>query len=146
MNQNDYTSHFVVKSDPAAVYAAIVAVRDWWGGEIEGDADRIGEEFTYRFKDLHASRQRVTELMPGRKVAWHVVDGAINFVADPSEWTGTDIVFDITPVAGGTEVRITHVGLVPQKECFDDCSQGWNYYFGGSLKSFIETSAVKQAS
>ena len=137
MNQNDYTSHFVVKSDPAAVYAAILAVRDWWGGEIEGDAEQVGGEFTYRFKDLHFSRQRV---------AWHVADGAINFVADPSEWTGTDIVFDITPVAGGTEVRITHVGLVPQKECFNDCSQGWNYYFGGSLKSFIETTAIKQAS
>lgn len=38
MDQSDYTTHFAVKSDPATVYAAIVAVRDWWGGEIEGDA------------------------------------------------------------------------------------------------------------
>lgn len=146
MDQSDYTSHFVVKSDPSAVYAAIVAVRDWWGGEIEGDATRVGGEFTYRFKDLHASRQRVTELVPDRKVAWHVVDGAINFVADTGEWTGTDIVFDIAPVAGGTDVRITHIGLVPQKECFEACSQGWNHYFAGSLKGLIETTTLKQAS
>lgn len=88
----------------------------------------------------------MTALVPGRRVAWHVVDGAINFVVDVAEWTGTDIVFDITPVLGGSEVRITHFGLVPQKQCFEACSQGWNYYFAGSLRGLIETTAVKQAS
>jgi hypothetical protein len=28
-------------------------------------------------------------------VAWHVLDGYLTFVEDKTEWTGTDITFDI---------------------------------------------------
>ena len=41
------------------------------------------------------STQRITELVPGKKVVWHVLEARINFVQDQTEWTGTDIVFDI---------------------------------------------------
>ena len=76
----------------------------------------------------------------------HVVDGSINFVADPTEWNGTDIIFDITPHGTGSDVRITHVGLVPQKQCFDGCSQGWDHYFGKSLPALINRLALPQTS
>ncbi|MGD0555480.1 MAG: SRPBCC domain-containing protein, partial [Streptosporangiaceae bacterium] len=64
-------------------------------------------------------------------------DGYLNFVKDKAEWIGTDITFDITPTADGTEVRFTHVGLVPQQECFDSCSPAWNFYVGSSLRNRI---------
>ncbi len=145
MSQNDYTSEFVVSENAEAVYDTIVNVRSWWGGEIEGEAARVGDVFTYRFEDMHFTRQRVSELVPGRKVAWHVEDGEIKFVADKSEWNGTDIMFDIVHEGSGSKVRITHRGLVPQKECFEACSGGWNHYFGSSLKAVIERSARQAA-
>ena len=146
MSDSDYTSRFAVEAAPATVYDAIVAVRDWWDGDIDGDADRVGGEFTYRYEQMHVSRQRVTALEPGRRVAWHVVDGSINFVADTTEWNGTDIIFDITPHGTGSDVRITHVGLVPQKQCFDGCSQGWDHYFGKSLPALINRLALPHTS
>lgn len=145
MSTNDYTSEFVVSESAEAVYATIVAVRDWWGGEIEGHAEQVGDVFTYRFEDLHFTRQRVSQLVPGRTVVWHVEDGAIHFVTNKSEWDDTDVIFDILPQESGTAVRITHRGLVPQKECFEACSAGWNYYFGNSLKAAIEGAPLSQS-
>ena len=139
MSSPSFTTAFVVDQTPEAAYAAVIDVRGWWGQGIEGDAHRVGDEFTYRHKDFHRSTQRVTELVPGARVVWHVVEGHLGFVKETTEWTGTDIVFDIARVPGGTEVRLTHVGLVADIECFDMCSSGWSHYVNGSLRSLITT-------
>lgn len=87
---------------------------------------------------MHRSTQRVSELIPGKRVAWHVLDGYLAFVADKAEWTGTDIVFDIARQGdAGTEVRFTHVGLAPDNECFGSCSTAWRSYVGTSLRNLI---------
>ena len=145
MNHKDYSSEFAVGQSADEVYARIVDVRSWWRGDIAGRAERVGDVFRYRNGDLHDTRQRVSALVPGRKVAWHVEGGTIAFVDDRAEWDGTEIVFEITPQGDGSLVRITHYGLVPEKECFDACAGGWNYYFGQSLKAAITGAVVEPA-
>ena len=138
MKTNDYTIAFVVDQSPAEVFDAVTNVRAWWSGEIQGRTDALGAEFTYRYKNLHSSTQRITELVPDKKVVWHVTDGYLSFVKDKSEWTGTDIVFDITARQDGkTELRFTHVGLVPAFECYGDCSGAWGFYINDSLRNLI---------
>jgi hypothetical protein len=135
----DYTIAFSVDQTPEEAFDAINNVRGWWSGEIDGDTDRLGAEFTYRYKDVHRSTQKITEFVPGKKVVWHVVDGYLDFVKDKSEWKGTDIVFDIAGKDGKTEVRFTHVGLVPAEECYGECSNAWGFYINSSLRSLITT-------
>jgi uncharacterized protein YndB with AHSA1/START domain len=135
----DFTTAFTVKQSPAAVFAAITNPRAWWSGDHEGMADRVGDSFTYRYRDIHYSRQQVTELVPGRRVAWHVVEGVLNFVAAKTEWAGTTITFDIESSIEGTKVTFTHVGLRPQVECYDTCSDAWTSLIQGSLRELIET-------
>jgi hypothetical protein len=137
MSDQSYTTTIVVDRTPDDVFAAINNVRGWWTGEIDGSTDELGAEFTYRYENLHRSTQRITELVPGKRVVWHVVDADINFVEDKGEWNGTDIVFDISERDGKTEVRFTHVGLVGQFECYDSCSDAWGFYVNGSLRNFI---------
>jgi hypothetical protein len=134
-----FTTAFTTDKSPAEVFAAVNNVRGWWSGEIEGRTDELGAEFTYRYQDLHRSKQKITEFVPGRRVAWHVVDGYLQFVNDKTEWTGTDITFDISPRRSGTELRFTHVGLVPQYECFENCSSAWSFYINSSLRDLITT-------
>jgi hypothetical protein len=139
MNTQSLTTAFTVDQTPDEVFAAINNVRGWWSGEINGITDKLGAVWTYRYKDVHRTTQKITELVPGKKVAWHVTDAQLNFVKDKTEWNGTDIVFDITPKDGKTELRFTHVGLVPAFECFDGCSGAWGFYINDSLRNLITT-------
>jgi hypothetical protein len=63
----------------------------------------------------------------------------LSFTEDTSEWTGTEIIFGISKDRGKTEIRFTHRGLVSEFECFNDFSNGWNFYINGSLPSLIAT-------
>src|SRR5215470_11223850 len=101
MTENSLTIAFTADCTPEQAYAAITDVRGWWAGDIDGPTDQLGAEFTYRYADVHRSTQRITELIPGKHVAWHIVDGYLNFVEDTTEWTGTDITFDIEPAGDG---------------------------------------------
>jgi|SRR5688572_16609833 len=139
MSNHSFTTAFTVEQSPEAAYAAINNVRAWWTGDIEGSTDRLGAEFTYRYQDLHFSRKRITELIPGRRVAWRVLESELSFVKDRNEWDGTEITFDIAPKGDKTEVRFTHHGLVPADECYDDCSNAWGSYINGSLRNLIAT-------
>lgn len=129
-----FSSSFTVPRSPAEVFDAINDVRTWWTGDVDGASRHVGDEFTYRHEDVHRSVQRVTELVPGRRVAWLVTDAHLSFAEDPAEWTGTRVVFDISAVPDGTEVRFTHVGLSPDKDCYASCSSAWTYFVNGSLR------------
>jgi hypothetical protein len=47
--------------------------------------------------------------------------------------------FDIARDESRTEVRFAHLGLVPEFECFDACSNAWGFYINGSLRRLITT-------
>ena len=140
MNTQDITTAFTIDATPEAVFAAINDVGGWWLAKpgIEGTTDQLGAEFTYRYEPYHWSIQRITELVPGRKVVWLVVDSELSFVKDKKEWTGTQMVFDIARKGGQTEVRFTHVGINPGVECYGACSNAWGSLINGDLKRLIQ--------
>jgi hypothetical protein len=136
---HDYTRTIVVKATPAVAFAAINNVRGWWDGEIDGKTDGLGDVFDYRHADIHYSKQEIVELVPDRRVTWRVLEAKLNFLADPTEWTGTTITFDIVPRGETTEIVFTHQGLKPEIECYDSCSDAWNGLIGRSLKALVES-------
>ncbi len=139
MSNQDYTATLSAGQSPKEVFDAINNPRGWWSEEIEGTTDKVGSVFKYHYEDVHRCRIKVTELTPGKKVAWLVLDNHFNFTKDKSEWKGTLIVFDISKRKNKTEVRFTHVGLVPNYECYNVCSDAWGSYIRGSLRSLIMT-------
>lgn len=136
---DDFTTAFSVDQTPSEVFEAITDVRGWWSGQIDGETGRPGDEFTYRYEELHLCQILVTQADPGRKVTWLVLDGGPAFTQNKQEWRGTTISFEISQAGGQTEVRFTHRGLVPQVECFGACSSAWGSYVNGSLRSLITT-------
>jgi hypothetical protein len=139
MNKQDFTSIFLVDQSPEEVFNAINNVRGWWSEGVEGVSQQLNDEFVYRHKDLHYSKQRLLELVPNKKVVWLVIDSAINFVKNKREWNDTKITFEISKRGDKTQISFTHVGLVPRIECYPECSGGWNYYLTKSLLPLIMT-------
>jgi hypothetical protein len=137
MISTNFSTSFVVDQSPQRVFDAINHVRGWWSGEIEGPTDRLGAEFTYRYKDLHYTKQRITEFVPGKLVVWRVLEAYLSFVDDKDEWIGTEVPFEIGERDGKTELRFTHSGLVPEFECYGACSSAWGFYISTSLRKLI---------
>jgi hypothetical protein len=139
MSNHDFTTTILVDQTPKEAFDAINNVRGWWSGEIEGPTEKLGDEFTYQYKEFHYSKQKLIEVVPAQRVVWLVTDSRLNFVEDKSEWTGSKISFEISKKGDQTQVRFTHMGLVPKHECFDACSNAWTDYIRNSLRSLIAT-------
>jgi len=143
LGTSDFTTTFFVNQTPADVFKAVNNVRGWWQGEIEGSTDKLDDEFTYRMKDVHFSKQRIIEMVPDKKVVWLVTDSKLNFINNKSEWAGTKISFEISEINNKTQLRFTHIGLVPQIECYGSCSNAWSRLIQESLFSLITTGEGK---
>jgi hypothetical protein len=139
MNTQNFSTTLSVDQTPEEVYNAINNVRGWWGEGVEGGTDKLNDEFTYRHKDMHYSKHKLTEVIPGKKVVWLVTDSQLSFIRNKSEWTGTRISFEISRKDDKTLICFTHLGLVPGNECFGACSNGWNHYLQKSLLKLITT-------
>jgi hypothetical protein len=134
-----YNAAFSVDQTPEEVFHAINNVRGWWSEAIEGGTDNADDEFTYRYQDAHRCLIKVVELVPGERVTWRVLDNYFDFTQDKGEWKDTEIHFEIARQGGKTEIRFIHVGLVPEYECFDVCSNSWGFYLYTSLRTLIRT-------
>lgn len=139
MATSNYSTTILVDNSKEEVFNAINNVRGWWQGEIEGNTENLNDEFGYNVPGIHFSKQKIIEIIPNEKIVWLITDSKLSFVKDQSEWTGTKIVFEISEVNNKTQVRFSHLGLVPQFECYGDCSNAWSQLIEKSLFSLITT-------
>ncbi|MGG9970827.1 SRPBCC family protein [Ferruginibacter sp. SUN002] len=134
-----FTTAFFVDQSPEKVFNAINNVSDWWQGAIKGNSKKVNDEFEYRMLDIHYSKQKVTEMIPNERVVWLVTESNLSSFKDNEEWNGTKIIFEITEINNKTQLRFTHIGLVPAFECYGDCSNAWEQLVQQSLYSLITT-------
>lgn len=139
MTSRSFSTTISVDRTPEEVFNAVTDVRGWWSRAVEGGTERFGDEFIFTVPGVHRSEMRLIEVVPNKKVVWLAVDNRLEFVEDKTEWNGTEIHFDISEKDGKTELRFTHIGLVPEFECFDACSTGWSFYINESLRDLITT-------
>lgn len=143
MAAKNYTTSFTVTESAKEVFDAVTNVRGWWSEEIEGDTKQLNSEFRYHYKDVHSCTMKIIEFIPGRKVVWLVTANHFDFTNDKTEWIGTKISFEITEKDGKTQLRFTHIGLVPEYECYEICRNAWTDYINTSLFNLITTGKGK---
>ncbi len=98
-DDKDYSVTLLADKTPNEAFDAITNVRGWFTQVIEGNTDKLDSVFYYHYQDNHRCTFKITEFVPGKKIVWHVLQNYFKFTKDTTEWTGTDIVFEIAPIA-----------------------------------------------
>ena len=144
MTTSNFTTTILVDQTPEEVFNAINNVRGWWSESVEGNTNKLDEEFLYYYKDVHISKMKIVEFVPYKRVVWLVLKNQFNFTKDKTEWNGNKIVFEVSANENNkTALHFTQVGLVPAYECYDICHDAWTSYIQGSLKDLITTGKGK---
>lgn len=136
MKKQDYHYEFVADVSAEEAFDAINDVKAWWATCFKGHSESVHDLFSMPFGKTWVNFE-VTELVPEKRVVWFVTDCNIEFVKDKKEWKDTTVVFEIEPLAQGVKVSMTHIGLLPEVECYANCERGWNHHFGESLRNLL---------
>ncbi|MEO8853305.1 MAG: SRPBCC domain-containing protein [Ginsengibacter sp.] len=139
MENQNFTATFLVDQTPTDVFNSINNVRGWWSEEVEGNTQKLNDEFDYHYQDVHRCKMRIIESVRGKKVVWLCKDNYFSFTKDKNEWIGTRIIFEISEQGNKTQLHFTHEGLVPEYECYNACVNGWTQYITLSLPALINT-------
>ncbi|MFG2586348.1 SRPBCC family protein [Streptomyces malaysiensis] len=155
MSDTEYlTATMTIDRTPEQVFEAITNVRGWWSENLIGHSAALYDEFVFTDdseyagetarakKGLRFARFEITEVVPGQRMVWHVVDSDNTGLEDRGEWTDTSVIFDITTGAQGTTLHFTHEGLTAaESACFEACSRAWAFFITESLPQLITTGA-----
>lgn len=140
MNEESYTTTIEVRKPVKVVFDCIGNVPAWWSNDFEGRSANTGDEFVIHHPGQHYSKQKLTEVVPNEKIVWLVTESTLSWLKkDRHEWTGTQMIFELTSSEEVTQLRFTHEGLDPRKESYGRCSLGWAMVICEQLFNFITT-------
>ena len=128
MENKNYTTTLLVEQTAKETFNAITNVRGWWSEGLEGNSQKLNDEFIYEHKPYHRSRQKLIEVVSDKKIVWLVTESKLSFLDEPSEWIGTKICFEIFNEGVKNRITFTHKGLVPKIECYKSCTSAWTQY------------------
>lgn len=87
---------------------------------------------------MHYSKQKLIEVIPGKKLVWLVTDSRLNWIEkDKTEWTNTKMIFELAGDGDITTLKFTHEGLVPEKECYARVAESWELVIKQNLYNFM---------
>lgn len=138
----NYTKKLQLAVAEEKLFKSILNIPLWWSEMFEGAANQPGDKFTVRFGPSVYKTSVVGKVIPNRKIVWDVVDAYVDIpeLNDKTEWIGTKIIWEISPIDMGCELKFTHIGLTPDIECYTICENGWNNFLQ-SLIAYTTTGA-----
>ncbi len=136
----NYAVAIEVAKSPDEVFHHIVNdVSKYWPEEMEGGCTTLNDEFVFKSGDSHYSKNKVVEFVPDKKIVWLVTDSIRK--TDNYKWTGTKMIFELTPKGNHTLIKFTYDGIVLENE-YDRLMQVCNMVIGERLYNFITNGTV----
>jgi hypothetical protein len=132
MKKQDYNAGITVNATAEEAFNAINNVRGWWTTSFEGQSEKLNDIFIVRFGETSIT-VKIIELIPYKKIGWHVIDCYKHWLKDKKEWKDTKMLWEISTENNETQIKFTHIGLVPGIECYKGCEGAWNFYLNESL-------------
>ena len=141
--QNHTTVHYttsieVAKSTDDVFNHILHDVAKFWPEDFEGESSKLNDEFIFTSGgDSHYSKNKVVELVPNKKVVWLVTESIRK--TDNFDWTGTKMIFELTPKGNHTLLEFTYDGIILEGE-YDRLVQICNVVIKEMLYKFIGSS------
>jgi len=137
MEKQNYTATIEVKAPAEKAFTSVNNVSEWWAENLEGSSHKLNDVFTIHFSGNNFVTHKIVEFVPDKKVVWQVTDCYLEWLTDKKEWQNTKMSFEISTKDNSTQINFTHIGLVPEVECYNMCVKGWDQYVKGSLLKLI---------
>ncbi len=129
----------VAKSPDKVFHHVVNDVSKYWPEEMEGGCTKLNDEFVFKSGDSHYSKNKVVEFVPDKKMVWLVTDSIRK--TDNYKWTGTKMIFELTPKGNHTLIKFTYDGIVLENE-YDRLVQVCDMVIRERLYNFITNGTV----
>ena len=110
----NYTVEIEVEKSPNDVFNNLINLKKWWPEDFEGEDIKLNSEFIFTTGDSHYSKNKVIEFVPNEKLVWLATESIRK--TDNFDWTGTKMIFELTPKDNYTIVKFTYDGVVLENE------------------------------
>jgi len=135
-----YTVPIEVKKSASVVFGHLINdVSKFWPEEVEGESKKLNDEFVFRTGNSHFSKNKVAELVPNEKLVWLVTESIRK--TDNFSWTGTKMIFELTPRGDTTLLRFTYDGVILENE-YDRLVQICDMVIKENLYNFLTNGEV----
>ncbi|HVV55440.1 MAG TPA: hypothetical protein VHC47_08955 [Mucilaginibacter sp.] len=111
-------------------------VPEWWTANFGGSSWALHDSFTTIFGETFGAFE-IVEFMRDKKIVWQCTDCNLHFLKNKKEWKGTQVIWEFEGDDKQSQITMTHAGLNPSLECFEDCTGGWNHYVKVSLYKLL---------
>lgn len=144
MTTANYSRSISVSASPKAAYHALTQGIEHWWTRPDQPITKVGDRAKFSFPPgkSYWSFEAVA-LVPGERVEMVCVEALHLHEGQPpeieQEWLGTKVIWQIRREGDKTAITLEHIGLNPQLLCFDICRQGWDFFFAGSLKEYLDS-------
>jgi methyltransferase-like protein len=109
-----YSVEIELAKTPNDVFNHLINLSKWWPEDFEGESIKLNNDFILRTGDSHYSKNKVVEFVPDRKLVWLTTESIRK--SDNFDWSGTKMIFEITPKGGYTQLKFTYDGVVLKEE------------------------------
>lgn len=82
----------------------------FWPEDFKGESSKLNDEFIFTSEGGHYSKNKIAELVPNEKVVWLVTESIRP--TDNFDWTGTKMIFELSPLDNGTQIEFTYDGFI----------------------------------
>lgn len=132
----NYHSSITVHNTAKEAFESITRVSEWWATNFEGASQKLNDIFTVHFGKTFVTF-KIIEVVPDKKIVWKVEDCYLDWLKDTKEWMNTKMLWEISTKNNQTQISFTHIGLVPEIECYDNCVKGWDFFVKESLYKLV---------
>lgn len=148
MTKQSYRKTIDVQAPPSAAFEAVTKGVEHWWTRPDQPLINIGDRAKFNFPPgVSYWTFELTGMKPSTWVEWTCVDALHIHEGKPkeieTEWLNTQVLWQISEHEGGSRIELRHDGLTPDLLCYDVCEAGWDLFFLGSLKQYLDTGQGK---